>query len=156
MGRQVPPLRSAWEVLGPLQFEIAKKCHLPADIPVMCGIYASGANMARYLAAGLDDFTLISTGEWLVVYQPHLPLAQLEPLRDTAANVDLLGRPVACARFMAAGVRRDHGCRHQDASAEVADLKALVAAGTMALPSFTRSGGPSRHERQGADRRRTA
>ena len=138
-----PPLRSAWEVLGPLQFEIAKKCHLPADIPVMCGIYASGANMARYLAAGLDDFTLISTGEWLVVYQPHLPLAQLEPLRDTAANVDLLGRPVACARFMAAReCAAITGAEARDASAEVADLKALVAAGTMALPSFTRSGGP--------------
>ena len=152
-----PPLRNAWEVLGPLQFEIAKKCHLPADIPVLCGIYASGANMARYLAAGLDDFTLISTGEWLVVYQPHLPLAQLEPLRDTAANVDLLGRPVACARFMAgreyaAIAGAEAGCR-----AEVADVEALVAAGTMALPSFTRSGGPfPGDERQGADRGRAA
>jgi L-fuculokinase len=138
-----PPLRSAWEVLGPLQFEIAKKCHLPVDIPVMCGIYASGANIARYLAAGLDDFTLISTGEWLVAYQPHLPLARLEPLRDTAANVDLLGRPVACARFMAG---REYaaiaGTAGGAARPEAADIEALVAAGTMALPSFTRSGGP--------------
>ena len=129
--------------MGPLQFEIAKKCHLPVDIPVLCGIYASGANIARHLAAGLDDFTLISTGEWLVVYQPHLPLDQLEPLRDTAANVDLLGRPVACARFMAG---REYaaiaGAEDRDARAEVADVAALVAAGTMALPSFTRSGGP--------------
>ena len=71
-----PPLRSAWEVLGPLQFEIASKCELSADIPVLCGIYASGANLARYLAAGLDDFTLISTGDWLVAYQPDLPLEE--------------------------------------------------------------------------------
>ena len=28
-------------------------------------------------------------------------MAQLDPLRDTVAAVDLLGRPVACARFMA-------------------------------------------------------
>ena len=130
-------------MLGPLQLEVARKCDLPVDIPVLCGIYASGANIARYLAAGLDDFTLISSGEWLVVYQPHLPLNQLEPLRDTAANVDLLGRPVACARFMAG---REYaaiaGADGGDPRAEVADVEALVAAGTMALPSFTTSGGP--------------
>jgi sugar (pentulose or hexulose) kinase len=138
-----PPLRNAWEVLAPLEFALAKKCHLPPDIPVLCGIYASGANLARYLAAGLDDFTLISSGEWLVVYQPILPLNQLDPLRDTAANVDLLGRPVACARFMAG---REYaaiaGADGGDPRPEVADVEALVAAGTMALPSFTTSGGP--------------
>ena len=48
-----PPLRSAWEVLGPLQFEVAKKCQLPVDLPVLCGIHDGGANIARYLAAGL-------------------------------------------------------------------------------------------------------
>ena len=138
-----PPLRNAWDVLGPLQLELARKCDLPDDLPVMCGIYASGANIARYLAAGLDDFTLISSGEWLVVYQPHLPLNQLAPLRDTAANVDLLGRPVACARFMAG---REYtaiaGADGGDDRAEMADVETLVAAGTMALPSFTTSGGP--------------
>ena len=138
-----PPLRSAWEVLGPLQFEIASKCELSADIPVLCGIYASGANLARYLAAGLDDFTLISTGDWLVAYQPHLPLDQLAPLRDIAAIVDLLGRPVACARFK--GGREYAAIAGADAGAaraDVADVEALIAAGTMALPSFTSSGGP--------------
>jgi sugar (pentulose or hexulose) kinase len=34
------------------------------------------------------------------------------------------------------------GAEARDASAETADVEALVAAGTMALPSFTRSGGP--------------
>jgi sugar (pentulose or hexulose) kinase len=138
-----PPLRSAWEVLGPLQVEVARKCDLPVDIPVLCGIYASGANIARYLAAGLDDSTLISSGEWLVVYQPQLPLNQLEPLRDTAANVDLLGRPVACARFKAG---REYaaiaGADDRDPRGELADVEGLVAAGIMALPSFATSGGP--------------
>jgi L-fuculokinase len=70
-------------------------------------------------------------------------LDQLEPLRDTAANVDLLGRPVACARFMAG---REYaaiaGVNGGDDGAQIADVEALVAAGTMALPSFTPSGGP--------------
>lgn len=135
------PLRDAWAVLRPLQFEVAAKCQLPVDIPVLCGIHASAANLARYLAAGLDDFTLISTGNWVITTRPHLPLDQVNPLRDTIATVDLLGRPVASARFMggweyAAIVGAD------GVGAEVADVEALLAAGTMALPSFTASGGP--------------
>ncbi len=59
---KLPPLRSAWEVLGPLQYEVAQKCKLPVDTPVLCGIHEGGARLARYLAAGLRDFTLISTG----------------------------------------------------------------------------------------------
>ena len=140
---KLPPLRSAWEILGPLQFEVANKCKLPVDIPVLCGIQDGGANLARYLATGLGDFALISTGARLLVLQPHLPLEQLDPLRDTVANSDLLGRPVACARFMGG---REHAAiaRAQvgAADAEVADAEALIAAGTMALPSFTASGGP--------------
>jgi sugar (pentulose or hexulose) kinase len=138
-----PPLRSAWEILGPLQFELATKCKLPVDIPVLCGIHDGSANFARYLAAGLDDFTLISTGAKLMLVQPQLPLERLDPLRDTVANSDLLGRPVACARFMGG---REYaaiaGAGLGAAGAEVADVEALVAAGNMALPSFTASGGP--------------
>ena len=67
---------------------------------MLCGIHDSNANYARYLAAGLDDFALISTGTWLITFNPGLPLERLDPLRDTVSNSDLLGRPVACARFM--------------------------------------------------------
>ncbi|HLT02331.1 MAG TPA: FGGY family carbohydrate kinase [Geminicoccaceae bacterium] len=138
-----PPLRNAWDELGPLQFDLAGRCGLPPDVPVLCGIYASGASLARYFVAGLDDFTLISTGDWLVAYQPGLALERLEPLRDTAAIVDLLGRPVASARFMGGA---EHamiaGAYGRHAQPEVADAAALVAAGTMALPSFADVGGP--------------
>ena len=58
---------------------------------MLCGIHDSNANYARYLAAGLDDFTLISTGTWLISFNTALPLAGLDPLRDTVSNTDLLG-----------------------------------------------------------------
>jgi sugar (pentulose or hexulose) kinase len=136
-----PPLRSAWEILGPLQFEVATKCKLPVHIPVLCGIHDGSANLARYLAAGLGEFTLISTGARLIALQPQLPLDQLDPLRDTVAGSDLLGNPVACARCMGG---RDYAAiaGADPGAAEVADVEALLAAGTMALPSFTASGGP--------------
>jgi sugar (pentulose or hexulose) kinase len=141
--RKFTPVRNAWDVLGPLQFEVAKKCKLPHDTPVLCGIHHGYANFARYLAAGLDDFTLISTGTWLLAWQPHVPLDRLEPLRDTVAGSDLLGRPVASARFM--GGHEYAAIAGTDlpvTGLDVTDVEALVAAGIMALPSFTGTGGP--------------
>jgi L-fuculokinase len=142
-GEKFPPLRNAWDILGPLQFEIAGKCRMPTETPVLCGIQAAGANLARYLAADLTDFTLISTGAWLIILRPALPLEHLDPLRDTVASSDLLGRPVACTRFMAG---REHaaiaGTDMPVTDLAVAELEALIAAGTMALPAFTDSGGP--------------
>ena len=137
----LPPLRYAFDVLGTLQLEIAEKCALPQETPVLCGIHDSSANYARYLAAGLDDFTLISTGTWLITFNTALPLAGLDPLRDTVSNTDLLGRAVACARFMGG---REHAliAGREHGEPEIADVEALIAAGTVALPSFTDSGGP--------------
>jgi sugar (pentulose or hexulose) kinase len=138
-----PPLRNAWDVLGPLQFEVATKCKLPVDIPVLCGIHDGSANLVRYLAAGVRDFTLVSTGSRSIALQPQLSLDQLDALRDTVAHTDLLGRPVAGARFTGGGEYAAlAGAEPGAARAELADVEALVAAGTMALPSLTPSDGP--------------
>ncbi|HSA80073.1 MAG TPA: hypothetical protein VLE23_04575, partial [Geminicoccaceae bacterium] len=90
---RLPPLRNAWDVLGPLQFEIARRTGLPLETPVLCGIHDSSAHFARYLAADLEDFALISTGTWLITFNPSLPLEHLDPLRDMVSSTDLLGRP---------------------------------------------------------------
>jgi sugar (pentulose or hexulose) kinase len=140
---KIPPLSSAFDVLGPLQADLARRTGLADDTPVLCGIHDSNANLARYLAAGLDDVTLISTGTWLITFNPSLPLGGLDPLRDCVSNTDLLGRPVACARFM--GGREFAEIAGRDGLAarpSAVDVAALIEAGTMALPSFTDSGGP--------------
>jgi len=140
-----PPLRHAWDVLGALQFEVADKTGLPIETPVLCGIHAGSANFARYVAAGLEDFVLVSTGGWLIAANPDLPLEALDPLRDMVSSTDLLGRPVACARFMAglehAAVAGPQAAG-EAAGPSAAEVAALVARGTMALPSFTQGGGP--------------
>ncbi len=140
---KLPPLRNAWDVLGPLQFEVADKTGLPVETPVLCGIQDEGANLARYLAAGLEDFALIAAGARPIVWTPGLPLDRLDPLRDTGARTDLLGRPVACARFIGgqehAAIAGPQGLAARPTAAAV---EALVAARVMALPSFARSGGP--------------
>jgi L-fuculokinase len=140
---KLPPLRNAWDVLGPLQFEVADKTGLPVETPVLCGIHDHSAVLARYLAAGLEDIALISTGARPIICNPSLPLERLEPLRDTASGTDLLGRPVAYARFMGG---REYaviaGSEARAARPTVADVEALIERRVMALPSFARSGGP--------------
>jgi glycerol kinase len=57
------------------------------------------------------------------------------------SSTDLLGRAIACARFMGG---REYAliAGGEDAQADIGDVEALIAAGTVALPSFTASGGP--------------
>jgi sugar (pentulose or hexulose) kinase len=137
------PVRRAYEVLGPITPAVAEQAELPPATPVLTGIHDLGANYARYLAAGLDDFSLISTGPWLVTCRPGLPLAALDPLRETAASLDLEGRPVTSARFMGG---RDLARLAGEPATEPteADLQAVIDAGTLALPSFSSNtnGGP--------------
>ncbi len=140
---RLPPLRNAWDVLGPLQFEVAAKTGLPALTRVLCGIQDDGANLARYLAAGLEDFALIASGARPIICNPSLPLDRLDPLRDTSSGTDLLGRPIACARFVGA---REYaaiaGPEGLAARPTAAGVQTLIAGRAMALPSFARSGGP--------------
>ncbi len=137
-----PPLRKAWEVLGPITPEVAGATGLPPETPVLCGIHDSSANYLRYLAAGMTDFTLMSTGTWVINFNASQPLDALDPARDTCSNTDIYGRPIACSRFMGG---REFDILADGAPPDAAtleDVAALIAAGTMALPSFTDSGGP--------------
>ena len=137
-----PPLRKAWDILGPITPEVASATGLPEETPVLCGIHDSNANYLRYLASGLSDFTLMSTGTWAINFNAAHPLDALDPARDTCSNTDVHGNPVACSRFMAG---REFDLLAGDAPRDAAtpeDVATLIAAGTMALPSFTDSGGP--------------
>lgn len=140
---KLPPLRKAFETLGPLHPTLAQNIGSGASPPVMVGIHDSNANYARYLAAGFERFTLISSGTWLITFDTDLPLDRLEPELDMVSNTDLEGRPVACTRFM--GGREFFelaGERGLLAKPRAEDVAKLIACGTMALPSFTDSGGP--------------
>lgn len=138
-----PELKKPYDELGPLRPELAQRLGLDKKIKVLVGIHDSNANYARYLAAGFERFTLISSGTWLITFDTDLPLERLEASRDMVANIDLEGRPVACTRFM--GGREFAEIAGQDglkATPSLADLEKILAQGTMALPSFTDSGGP--------------
>ncbi|NNG04876.1 MAG: hypothetical protein HKM95_12355 [Inquilinus sp.] len=141
--RLFPPMRKAWDVLGPVAAEVAAATGLPAVTPVLCGIHDSSANYLRYLAAGMSDFTLMSTGTWVISFNAAQPLDALDPTRDTVSNTDVHGNPVACSRFMGGREFALLAGDAADATATLDDVAALIGAGTMALPSFTDSGGPA-------------
>jgi sugar (pentulose or hexulose) kinase len=131
-----PPRHPAWEVLGTAA--VAGR-----GLPVLCGIHDSNAAYLRYLCAVEPPFVVVSTGTWTVCFNSAGTLAELDPARDTLANVDVLGRPVACARFMGG---REYaaiaGAEGLAATPSLADARALVGRAVMALPSFAASGGP--------------
>ena len=141
--RKFAPLRRAWEALGPVKSEVANAAGLPENCQVLCGIHDSNANYLRYKAAGLKDFTLLSTGTWMIGFSPGFPLTALQEDRDTVSNTDLDGAPVACCRAMAgreaALIAGDNAAGVEPTSE---DLRRLLDQGTFALPSFTDLGGP--------------
>jgi sugar (pentulose or hexulose) kinase len=142
------PLRSAWEVLGPVQADIAAQWGLPAHCQVHVGVHDSNACLARYLEAGADAttsaLTVVSSGTWTVLMAPGAPTASLLAEHDMLANVDVLGRATPTARFMGG---REFAALLDGADAQVgtlADVQALVDEAIWAAPSFAEYGGPFR------------
>ncbi len=136
--RLMPPVAAAWRTLG----EAAPTLGLPGACRILTGVHDSNASFVRYLAGSREPFALVSTGTWFVCFNTAGDVQGLSAARDTLANVDVLGRPVASARFMGGREFAEiAGAAGLGAQAGIADLRALVAAGIVALPSFA-AGGP--------------
>ena len=137
----MPPLRAAYDRLGPLKPDIAAAAGLRAETGVLCGAHDSNASLLPHLASRAAPFTIVSTGTWVILMAVGLGVDGLNPDDDMLANVDVEGRPVACARFMGG---REYGDIVAGAPAvpDAASLMRVVASGAMALPCFAGQGGP--------------
>lgn len=147
--RLFAPLRSAWEVLGLVQPQIASEWGLPPTCQVHVGVHDSNACLARYLAntSGEDGIaksalTLVSSGTWTVLMAPGAPPNNLNPACDMLGNVDVLGRCTPTARFMGGREFAFLLDGADPAAASRADLQQVIASETQALPCFTPQGGP--------------
>jgi sugar (pentulose or hexulose) kinase len=140
--RLMPPLRPAWDRLGSIRPELARLYGLPSDLPVLAGIHDSSANFYRYQAAGLSRMMVVSTGTWIVALSDHADLAKLDEARGMTCNADVYGRPLGGALTMAGrefAAISGSGAAHAKSSEKV--LQALIAQGTMAIPSFGQDDG---------------
>ena len=137
-----PPLQPAYAALGSLRPELATQTGLSADCRVYNGIHDSNSAYCLYLKGRSAPFSLVSTGTWVVMISPRLPLDRLNEERDTLAFVDLMGEPVPAARYM--GGREFEILTSQAGDSREfseADLRKVIAEQSMLLPSYA-PGGP--------------
>jgi sugar (pentulose or hexulose) kinase len=139
--RLTPPLRSAWDQLGPVKAEIAAESGLGPDTRVLCGVHDSNASLLPHLASRTPPFTVLSTGTWVILMAVGLGVEGLKARDDMLANVDIEGRPIACARFMGGREYSELQGAAQSA-ADAAALARVIASGALALPCFAPQGGP--------------
>ncbi len=134
--RLFPPMVKAWEVIGLINAEFG------ITAKVLAGIHDSSANYVRYLSGGIEKFTLLSTGTWIIIYNAAARIADLEADFDCASSTDIFGQPIATSRFFGGKEFEVLAGDAADATPSLAAVARLVTRGTMALPSFTGSAGP--------------
>ncbi|MBI3674037.1 MAG: L-fuculose kinase [Rhizobiales bacterium] len=136
-----PPLARAWDTIGSLKSEF-RGVSFRGEARVLAGIHDSSANYLRYLAAGRDHFTLLSTGTWVISFDTDTPVDALREDYDTSTNTNIFGKTVATSRFF--GGKEFEILAGEAAAAEptLAAAADLAVRGVLALPSFTGSPGP--------------
>lgn len=135
---KMPAMVRAGTVIG--HHDVALPDGNTKPIAVHNGVHDSNAALYYYRSILRHDFTLISTGTWVVIFNPSCPPEALNMHRDMLANVTVDHDMVATIRFM--------GGREYDVIADgyretvtPAMLQAVVEKGIFALPSFA-AGGP--------------
>lgn len=145
--RLMPPLRSAWETLGCLHPHLAQATGLSPQCRVLCGAHDSNASLLRYLqGSAAGPRIVLSTGTWVIAAALDGRLDVLQEQKDMLANVNVLGQPVPCMRFM--GGREFAQLAGPELEVcSIADLQTLMDQQSMALPAFADCGGPfARHQ----------
>jgi sugar (pentulose or hexulose) kinase len=138
------PVRSAFDTLGSLLPDIAKRIGAQEDIPVYCGLHDSNASLLPHLMVRKGPFSVVSTGTWVICFGVGALLETLDPARDTLVNVDAFAKPVPSARFM--GGREFElltaGITPVDRSASEAALDRIVTDTILYLPNAVEGSGP--------------
>uniref|UniRef100_UPI000C7EDFB4 FGGY family carbohydrate kinase n=1 Tax=Oceaniglobus roseus TaxID=1737570 RepID=UPI000C7EDFB4 len=138
----MPPLTPAWEDLGPIRPDLARRHGLPETLRIHAGLHDSSANFFRYQAAGLREFVLVSTGTWIVAMADGIAPERIDPARGMTLNADVFGNPAGGALCM--GGRDFAAVAGDQPAGACADLDAvarLVARGSFARPSFADNDG---------------
>ncbi len=140
--RLFPPIRPAYDALAPILTQVAQAAGISPECRIYNGIHDANAAYSRFMRGYAEPFNLLSTGTWVVLINPNLPIARLNEHRDTMALADLNGKPVPMGRFMG-------GREFEILSADVgatkefseADVRSVIAKRSFLLPSFA-AGGP--------------
>jgi sugar (pentulose or hexulose) kinase len=110
------------------------------EVTVHNGVHDSNAALYYYRAVGFSDFTLVSTGTWVIIFNSACPLDALDRERDMLANVTVDHQPAPTIRFMG-GREYEVASGGWTKPVPIAAVKSVIAKGIFALPSFA-AGGP--------------
>jgi sugar (pentulose or hexulose) kinase len=135
------PRAKAWDVVGTLHANV-RGTNFRGRGDILAGVHDSNANYLRYLAGGLTDFTLLSTGTWIIGFDTAADVRKLNPDKDIVASVDVMSRRVACCRFFGGKEFEIVSKGSSGSEATLKNVQKLIENKVMALPSFTDSGGP--------------
>lgn len=135
------PMSRAYDTLGTIAGEM-RPSGMRGQGAIKSGIHDSNANYLRYLASGIKRFTLLSTGTWIIIFDTDADASKLNPALDTAANVDIFARPVACSRYMGGHEIAAVEAGAAPNSGTVEHVAKIVSQRTFPVPTFTRTGGP--------------
>lgn len=141
-----PEIKPAWARLGNAQASFCMATGLNEGCSIYTGVHDSNASFLRYRRSHGDrPFTVASTGTWTILMAAGVPLSTLDSRRDMLANVDVTGRPVACARFMG-GREFAAVCALAGAAVDApfgqAELQRLLDQEVMVMPEFSGGSGP--------------
>lgn len=135
---KMPVFERAGTALG--NWEIGSNESDPISVVVHNGVHDSNSALYYYRSVGFQDFTLVSTGTWVVIFNLACPLDALDEHRDMLANVTVDGKPAPTIRFMG-GREYDLASRGWSKPISIDALSRVIAKGVFALPSFA-PGGP--------------
>lgn len=143
----LPPLARAIDCVASSGDALQALTGIAPGCRIFAGVHDSNASFARYLAADLEKpFTGISTGTWFVAMTSGGDWPGLDAGRDTLANVNVLGEPVPCARFMGgrefATVLAQAGGSLVQRAPGIADLQREIDQSCLALPGHAPGTGP--------------
>ncbi|WP_152046225.1 FGGY-family carbohydrate kinase [Aureimonas psammosilenae] len=140
--RLFPPMRSAFDALGPLRPEIAEAIGATGEtIPVHCGIHDSNASLLPYLLQREAPFTVLSTGTWVVSFAVGGKAREIEPGHGLLVNLDAFGQTALSGRFMG-GREFDILTRGDPAEPTEAEIAEVLETQIFALPTFVAGTGP--------------
>ena len=139
--RKLAPLRPAFDRLGPIRQLLAARLGLSPTVAIQCGIHDFSASLLPHLKERTPPFAVVSTGTWVILFAVGGDIDNLDPTRDTLANVSAFGDPVPCGRFMGGReFERLAGSSPEEPTA--AELARVLAERIMALPTFVSGCGP--------------
>lgn len=142
--RLMAPVRLAKDRLGAILPALAARTGLDPKAPVFSGLHDSNASLLPHLLSDTPPFSVVSTGTWVVSMAVSGRPVTLDPARDTLVNVNALGDPVPSARFMG-GREFSVLTQGQPEDWSEGDIAAVLARGTLLLPSTQQGSGPFAH-----------